>query len=304
MKEFRGKVAVITGAASGIGRALAQRFAQEGMKLVLGDVEPAALEPAARAIEAAGAPVLAVRTDVSKAADVERLAQAALEKFGAVHVVCNNAGVALSAPCWMNTVADWQWVLGVNLWGVIHGVRVFTPILLSQGVEGHIVNTASMAGMFSGPGMGAYNVSKFGVVTLSETLHHELTMLGAPVRVSVLCPGFVKTRIMDAGRNRPLELAETAPQIPGAEEMEQMGRQLVAAGSPPSMVADVVFEAIRAERFYVFPHPEWKQYIRTRMEEILEERTPTLATMDEVFSRLTGGGGQATGDAAGPRRSR
>jgi NAD(P)-dependent dehydrogenase (short-subunit alcohol dehydrogenase family) len=289
MKEFRDKVAVITGAASGIGRALAQRFAQEGMKLVLADVEPAALERAAREIEAAGAPALAVRTDVSKAADVERLAQAALEKFGAVHVVCNNAGVALSAPCWMNTVADWQWVLGVNLWGVIHGVRVFTPILLSQGVEGHIVNTASMAGMFSGPGMGAYNVSKFGVVTLSETLHHELTMLAAPVHVSVLCPGFVNTRIMDAGRNRPAELGETAPHMPGAEEMEQMGRQLVAAGSPPSMVADVVFEAIRAERLYVFPHPEWKQYIRTRMEEILEERTPTLATMDEVFSRLTGG---------------
>jgi len=289
MKEFRGKVAVITGAASGIGRALAQRFAQEEMKLVLADVEPAALEQTAREIEAAGAPALAVRTDVSQAAAVERLAQAALEKFGAVHVVCNNAGVALSAPCWMNTVADWQWVLGVNLWGVIHGVRVFTPILLSQGVEGHIVNTASMAGMFSGPGMAVYNVSKFGVVTLSETLHHELTMLGSPVRVSVLCPGFVNTRIMDAVRNRPAELGETAPQMPGADEMEQMGRQLVATGSPPSMVADVVFEAIRADRFYIFPHPEWKQYIRTRMEEILEERTPTLATMDELFNRLTGG---------------
>jgi NAD(P)-dependent dehydrogenase (short-subunit alcohol dehydrogenase family) len=289
MKEFREKVAVVTGAASGIGRALAQRFARAGMKVVLADVEPAALEQAAREIEAAGAAALAVQTDVSKAADVERLAQAALEKFGAVHVVCNNAGVVTSAPCWMNTVADWQWVLGVNLWGVIHGVRVFTPILLSQGVEGHIVNTASMAGMICGPGSAPYNVSKFGVVALSETLHYELTMLGAPVRVSVLCPGFVNTNIFDAARNRPAALSETAPKMPGAEEMEQMGRQLLAAGSPPSMVADVVFEAIRNERFYIFPHPEWKQYIRARMETILEEGTPTLGSIDEVLARLRGG---------------
>jgi NAD(P)-dependent dehydrogenase (short-subunit alcohol dehydrogenase family) len=288
MKEFRDKVAVVTGAASGIGRALAQRFAREGMKVVLADVEPAALEQAAREIEATGTQALAVRTDVSKAAEVERLAQAALDQFGAVHVVCNNAGVVTSAPSWMQTVADWEWVLGVNLWGVIHGVRVFTPILLSQGVEGHIVNTASMAGMICGPGAAPYNVSKFGVVALSETLHYELTMLGAPVHVSVLCPGFVNTNIFDAARNRPAALAETAPKMPGAEEMEQMARQLLAAGSPPSMVADVVFDAIRNERLYIFPHPEWKQYIRARMEDIVEERNPTLGTMEEVFSRLKG----------------
>ena len=289
MKEFRGKVAVVTGAASGIGRAMVQRFAREGMKVVLADVEEAALERAAREIEASGASALAVRTDVSKAAEVERLAQVTLEKFGAVHLVCNNAGVAMSAPTWMNTVADWEWVLGVNLWGVIHGVRVFTPILLAQGVEGHIVNTASMAGMISAPGMSAYHVSKFGVVTLSETLYYELTLLGSPVRVSVLCPGFVNTRIFDAERNRPAELGDTAPKIPGAEEMEQLGRQLVAAGSPPSLVADVVFEAIRADRFYIFPHPEWKQHIRTRMEDILAERAPTLGNMDEMLNLLRGG---------------
>ncbi len=290
MKEFRDKVAVVTGAASGIGQALARRFAQAGMKLVLADVEGPALEQAAREIEASGTTVLAMRTDVSKAADVERLAHATLEKFGAVHVVCNNAGVVTSAPAWMNTVADWEWVLGVNLWGVIHGVRVFTPILLAQGVEGHIVNTASMAGMIAGPGMSTYNVSKFGVVALSETLHQELLLLGAPVRVSVLCPGFVNTRIADAARNRPTELAGTAPKLPGAEEMEQMGRQLLAAGSPPSLVADVVFDAIRAERLHIFPHPEWKKYIRTRMEDIIEERNPTQANMDEIMSRLSGGG--------------
>jgi len=292
MKEFKDKVAVVTGAASGIGNALAQRFARAGMKVVLADVEPAALEQATREIAASGAATLAVRTDVSKGPEVERLAQATLDKFGAVHVVCNNAGVVLAgpAPSWMNTVADWEWVLGVNLWGVIHGVRVFTPILLSQGVEAHIVNTASMAGMISGPGMATYNVSKFGLVTLSESLHHELTMLGSPVHVSVLCPGFVNTHIFNAARNRPAELAETAPKMPGNEEMEQLGRHLLAAGSPPSMVADIVFEAIRNDRFYVFPHPEWKPHIRTRMEGILEERNPTRENLDEVLSRLTGGG--------------
>ncbi len=289
MKEFKEKVAVVTGAASGIGQALAQRFAREAMKVVLADVETAALDQAARAIEASGAAVLAVRTDVSKAADVERLAQAALEKFGAVHVVCNNAGVVTSAPTWMNTVADWEWVLGVNLWGVIHGVRVFTPILLSQGVEGHIVNTASMAGMIAGPGTATYNVSKFGVVALSESLHHELLLLGSLVRVSVLCPGFVNTRIADAARNRPAELAETAPKLPGAEEMEQLGRQLLANGSPPSKVADVVFDAICHERLYIFPHPEWKEYVRTRMEDILAERTPALGNIDAILGRLRGG---------------
>ena len=285
MKEFRDKVAVVTGAASGIGRALVQRFAREGMKVVLADVESAALEKAAGEITASGAQALAVRTDVSNATEVERLAQSALDEFGAIHVVCNNAGVVTSGPTWMQTVADWEWLLGVNLWGVIHGVRVFTPIMLEQG-EGHIVNTASLAGMISGPGAAPYNVSKFGVVALSETLHHELTMLGTPVRVSVLCPGFVNTNIFDAARNRPAALAETAPRMPGAEEMEQLARQLLAAGSPPSDVADVVFNAIRDERFYIFPHPEWKKYIRARMDDILEERTPVMGAMDDVLDLL------------------
>jgi NAD(P)-dependent dehydrogenase (short-subunit alcohol dehydrogenase family) len=290
MKELKGKVAVVTGAASGIGQGLAQRFAREGMKVVLADVETAALEQAAHEIETSGATVLAVRTDVSKAADVERLGKATVDRFGAVHVVCNNAGVAISGLSWMCTVDDWQWVLGVNLWGVIHGVRVFTPLLLSHGGEGHIVNTASMAGMISGPGMAMYNVTKHGVVTLSETLHHELTMLGSPVRVSVLCPGFVNTRIFDAARNRPPELADTAPPLPGSEAMEQMGRQLLALGSPPEMVAGVVLDAIRAERFYVFPHPEWKERIRARMEDILAERSPTPGNIDEILARLRGNG--------------
>jgi len=290
MNEFTGKVAVVTGAASGIGRALAQRFAKAGMKVVLADVEPTALEEAAGEIEASGAKAIAVRTDVSKAADVERLARAAVDAFGTVHVVCNNAGVVIGAFSWMFTVADWEWVLGVNLWGVIHGVRVFTPILLAHGDEGHIVNTASMAGMISGPGMAIYNVSKHGVVTLSETLHHELTMLGSKVRVSVLCPGFVNTRIHDAKRNRPRELADTAPPMPGSELMEQIGRQLLAAGSPPAVIADIVLDAIRDERFYIFPNPEWKERIRERMEDILADRAPRRSNIEEIISRLQPGG--------------
>ena len=288
MKEFKGKVAVVTGAASGIGRALALRFARAGMNVVLADVEVGALDEAEREVRAVGGSTLAVRTDVSKARDVEALAKATLDRFGAVHIVCNNAGVSVGGLSWTHTLADWEWVLGVNLWGVIHGVRVFTPILLSQGGAGHIVNTASLAGLLSGPGSSVYNVTKHSVVTLSETLHQELVMLGSPVRVSVLCPGFVSTRIPDAARNRPAELADTAPPLPGAEEMQALGRQLVASGSPPATVADCVFEAIRAERFYILPHPEWKDLIRARMETILAEGNPTPPDVSAIFARVRG----------------
>ena len=284
MKEFKGKVAVVTGAASGIGLALAHRFAQAGMRVVLADVEPAALADAARAVGAGGAETLAVRTDVSKAADVEALASRAQAAFGAVHVLCNNAGVAISGPTWLQTLSDWEWVLGVNLWGVIHGVRVFTPIMLAQGDEAHIVNTASIAGMLCGPGTSVYNVSKHGVVALSETLHHELALLAAPVKVSVLCPGFVSTRILDSARNRPAQLADTAAALPGRDEMEQAVRQLIATGLPPEQVAAVVFDAIRAERFYVFPHPEWIERIRARMEDIVAARNPTTLSFDALIN--------------------
>lgn len=286
MKDFKGKVAVVTGGASGIGRAMADRFAVAGMKIVLADIEPAALERAAAEIAATGAETLAVRTDVSKGADVEALAQATLDRFGKVHIVCNNAGVAISAPCWTHTVADWEWVLGVNLWGVIHGVRVFTPILLSQGEDGHIVNTGSVAGLMSGPGMGIYNVSKHSVVTLSETLHQELAMMGARVHVSVLCPGFVKTRIFESARNRPGHLADTAPRPPGGEEMEQMGRLLLAGGLEPSVIAERVFEAIASERFYILPHPEFKERVKARFEDIMAERNPSLPDMQALLSRI------------------
>jgi NAD(P)-dependent dehydrogenase (short-subunit alcohol dehydrogenase family) len=284
MKDFAGKVAVVTGAASGIGLALAQRFAAARMKVVLADVEQAALADAARAVGATGVETLAVRTDVSKAADVEALAARAVEAFGSVHVLCNNAGVAISGVAWTHTLSDWEWVLGVNLWGVIHGIRVFTPIMLAHGGEGHIVNTASMAGLTSIPGMSVYNVTKHGVVTLSETLHHELAMLGSPLKVSVLCPGFVKTNILDSDRNRPAALADTAPEVLGRAEMDQAVRQLLAAGLPPARVAEVVFDAIRTERFYVFPHPEWTERIRARMEDIVAGRNPTQIIIEALVT--------------------
>ncbi len=274
MNDFKDKVAVITGAASGIGRALAERCTQEGMKVVLADVEVEALTNAEARMKASGATVLAVRTDVSQAADVEALAQKTLDAFGAVHLLCNNAGVGTEAPIWESTVAEWEWVLGVDLWSVIHGVRVFTPIMLAQDTECHIVNTASMAGLISGPGIGAYKVAKHGVVTISETLHHELAERAAKVKVSVLCPGFVNTRIMESERNRPGRGPATDPPgfAPGARS--EALRELVQAGIPPAQVADAVFEALRKDQFYILTHPEAKDLVRTRMDDILHERNP------------------------------
>lgn len=274
MKEFKDKVAVITGAASGIGRAIADRCVQEGMKAVLADVEMETLTKTEASMKAAGATVLTVRTDVSQARDVEALAQKTLEAFGAIHLLCNNAGVGADASIWESTIADWEWVIGVNLWGVIHGVRVFVPIMLAQDTECHIVNTASMLGLTSGPGLGVYKVTKHGVVTLSETLYHELVERGAKVKVSVLCPGVVNTRIMEAARNRPGHLPTTEPLHPADGARREALRQAVQAGMPPVQVADAVFKALREDQFYILTHPELKKRVRTRMEDILQERSP------------------------------
>jgi NAD(P)-dependent dehydrogenase (short-subunit alcohol dehydrogenase family) len=275
MKELGGKVAVVTGAASGIGRALSDAFAAEGMDIVMADIEDDALAAAAKEVGESGVRVLAVRTDVSKGADVDALAARTVDEFGTFHVVCNNAGVGSGGTMWELSEADWAWVLGVNLWGVIHGIRAFVPRLVEQD-EGHVVNTGSIAGLTSAPMMGPYNASKHAVVTISETLQRELALNAKAVRVSVLCPGFVQTRIAESDRNRPDHLRN-----PVEPEMSDVGRelmkQIVASGLPPSEVARQVVDAVKNDRFYVLPHPEMKSIVRTRMEDILEERTPAAA---------------------------
>jgi NAD(P)-dependent dehydrogenase (short-subunit alcohol dehydrogenase family) len=275
VKDFKNKVAVITGAASGIGRALAERAAQEGMKVVLADIEEKALAETAVAMRSTGATVLPVRTDVSKADDVESLAQKAWNTFGAVHLLCSNAGVGGGGTIWERSLADWQWVLGVNLWGVIHGVHAFVPRMIAQDTECHVVNTASLAGLVSPPMMGIYCVSKHGVVTLSEVLYHELTQRSAQVKVSVLCPGFVNTRIMDSARNRPAELQTEETESPEQAALRQMFREWIENGMPPAQVAECVFNAMREDRFYILTHPESQNAVRLRMEDILQERNPT-----------------------------
>jgi NAD(P)-dependent dehydrogenase (short-subunit alcohol dehydrogenase family) len=282
MRDLHGKVAVVTGAASGIGRSMAGRFAAEGMKVVLADVEAGALAEAEAELKSGGATVLAVETDVSSGAAVEALAARTLEVFGAAHVICNNAGVGgVAGPLWTLTTADWDWTLRVNLWGVIHGLRVFVPILLAQGGEGHIVNTASVAGLTSAPFMAAYCATKHAVVTISEVLSKDLQLIDSTVKVSVLCPGFVRTRIADSGRNRPVDLRNPAqaPPSSGTMNMGNAVRQMVDAGTPPEMVADRVVAAIREERFYVLPHPEMKAGVQQRMDDILGERTPEVGAM-------------------------
>jgi len=275
MKNFTGRVAVITGAASGLGRAMAERFAREGMRLALADVNAADLERAEAELRAAGAAVIGVRTDVSKAGDVEALAARTLEAFGAVHLVVNNAGVSPLGAVWENTVADWQWALGVNLWGVIHGVRVFTPILLAQAAradgEGHIVNTASVAGLIAPPGMGVYNVTKHAVVALTETLHHDLARRGTRVKCSLLCPAYVPTGIADSARNRPAALSDPQRQRSADDvALEEGLRRAVRSGRiTAAEVAQAVLDAVREERFYILTHPKILGAVRARMEDIL-----------------------------------
>jgi len=286
VEDLEGKVAVVTGGASGIGRAVATQLAAAGMDVVVADIQQDALDDTVSQLAGAGHRAIGVRTDVSDGASVQSLADAAMAEFGAVHVVHNNAGVGVGGPIWTHTERDWEWVLGVNLWGVIHGIRVFVPLMLEQGGPAHVVNTASMAGLISVPYLGAYNVSKHGVVTLSETLHRELRLAGSEIGVSVLCPGLVATNIFESQRNRPEELTdggqatglsalleEATPQgqSADADALAAFGRIL-----PAEEVGAAVVDAVRTDRFYVLTHPDiTSTLVRTRADDIVEARHPS-----------------------------
>ena len=273
MKELKGKVAAVTGAASGLGRSMALAFAAEGMDVALADVDEVSLSAVQEEILAKDVRAITLKVDVSQAAQVEGLRDQALTRLGGVHVVCNNAGVSPLGPVWENSVADWQWILGVNLWGVIHGVRAFAPHFIAQD-EGHIVNTASVAGLIAPPGSGAYNVTKHAVVALSESLQHDLRERNSRVGVSVLCPAYVPTRITESERSRPKELG-VSKKSPETLAREAMLKKAVTSGKVSAdQVAKAVVAAIKEERFYILTHPRIKGAIQARMEDILQGRAP------------------------------
>lgn len=275
MRDFNGKVAVITGAASGIGRGIAERCANEGMKLVIADVDEANLAKAESELTALGATVLSVKTDVSKRDDVERLAQKTLDAFGQVHLLVNNAGVGAGGSAWEATWNDWEWVMGVNLWGVIHGVKVFTPLMLAQNTECHIVNTSSAAGLTVGGASAPYSVTKHAVVALSESLYLALQRQKALVKVSVLCPGLVRTDIGNSEQHRPPALKNEPVEL---TSQRQVGldafKAAIERSMPPSEVADKVFDAIRNEQFYIFTHPDWMELVQMRADSLLHLENP------------------------------
>ena len=295
IEDFKNKTAVLTGAGSGFGLECARIGARLGMNLVLVDVQQDALDQAASELKASGAPVLAFRLDVSKAADVEALGQAVQARFGVPHLVFNNAGVGAGGLIWETSVKDWEWVLGVNVMGVAHGVRVFTPMMLEAArrdpaYRGHIVNTASMAGLLNPPNMGVYNVSKHAVVSLSETLYQDLALVTDQIGASVLCPFFVPTGINQSHRNRPADLQDAAAQPTRSQLIGQaMSSKAVGSGKVSAAdVAQLVFDAVGANRFYIYSHPKAIRSVQTRMEDIMLARNPTdpFADKPEIGANL------------------
>jgi len=296
MKTFQGRTAVITGAGSGFGLELSRLAAAAGMNLVMADVQPDALDRAVNEIRASiteGAEVLGFRLDVAKAAEVEAMGEATRARFGAPHLVFNNAGVGAGGLVWEAGVRDWQWVLGVNLMGVVHGVRVFTPLMLAAeaadaAYRGHIVNTASMAGLINPPNMGVYNVSKHAVVSLSETLYQDLALVSERVHAHVLCPFFVPTGIHLSERNRPGDLAAGQPtrsQLIG----QAMSEKAVSGGKVSAAeVAQFVFDALAERRFYIYSHPRALRSVQVRLEDIMTARNPSdpFAERPEVAQQL------------------
>src|SRR5712664_2977508 len=277
MKDFGGKVAVITGAGSGFGLELARLGAREGLRLLLADVQQDALDLAVGEARARGVEAIGVRADVSKAEDVDRAAAEAKSAFGAVHLLFNNAGVAGGGGyVWESSLKDWQWLLGVNLMGVVNGIRSFVPLMLKQDCECHVVNTASAAGLVSAPLMSVYNVSKHAVVTLSETLFHDLRLAKAKMGVSVLCPAYVPTNIRSSGRNRPPELTDDAPPTPSQIAARERSEKAIASGRlSAAEVARMTFDAVRDDRFYVITHPKMLASVELRFQDLLAQRNPS-----------------------------
>lgn len=259
MQDLTGKVAVVTGGASGIGRAMATLFVAEGMHVVIADIEDEPLAATAAEIGALG-----VRTDVTEHDSVAALADVTMERFGAVHVVCNNAGVGGGGLIKDLTLKDWKWVIDVNLWGVVHGLTSFLPHLLANPDGGHVVNTASVAGLVAGPGIGPYNAAKAGVVSISETLRAELAAEGSAVHVSVLCPGYVRTNIFTSQRNRPAALRNEQKKTTARTANVDIAGAALAQGLDPAVVAGMVVDAIRAEQFWIVTHPEYLPTIAER----------------------------------------
>jgi NAD(P)-dependent dehydrogenase (short-subunit alcohol dehydrogenase family) len=279
MQDFQGKTAVITGGASGIGRAMGELFAQQGMNIVLADIEQAPLDQTVAALREQGHNCTGVVTDVSKSKEVERLAETALETYGGLHVACNNAGVFTGGLLWEESLADYQWLMDVNVWGVVHGIRSFVPRMQQQDTECHIVNTASMAALTAMPYSGIYHMTKHAVLAMSESLHHELAFHAPKVKVSVLCPEAINTGIAAAERNRPSHYSGDGDIVASGEREMVMGAlaDSVAGGIGPEVMARRVLEAIREERFYILSEEAWRDSAHTRLDDIRAGRNPTFA---------------------------
>ena len=291
MREFAGKTAVVTGAASGMGYAFAERFASEGMNVVLADIETDALNAAVTRLEQQERNVLGVEVNTMRRETLENLRDQALDRYGNVHVLCNNAGVTSrqdagigTLPVWEVPDSTWDWVMGVNFWGVLYGVQVFVPHMLEHGETGHIVNTSSVMGLV--PSGSAYGVAKHGVLTLTEGLWHHLRAADANVSASVLCPGFVNTQITDAERNRPAEFGE---QVGDTPEQRAMFQTLLGEGMDPSDVAELVWQAMVNDQLYILPHDGWREMVRARVEAILDGAEPIELDFHDMMQRRARG---------------